>query len=182
MAYELPSQTDSKRYATLASVSIDLRSSDPFARLKELCSQGRYRYSFTWDRFLNGVMIQCEVYYFAQRQRFLLTREARFVPTTDISQAKKVISAILLENLGLGMSEEEPPISETQNTQEETEEFADPPEIERVEKILTRAFNVVRDKVSADAGEANISPMNMMEKAMECMEPFMEALSQPPTE
>jgi hypothetical protein len=129
-------------------------------------------------------MIQCEVYYFAQRQRFLLTREARFIPTTDISQAKKVISAILLENLGLGMSEEEPPASEnTENIHEETEEeFVNPPEMERVEKILARAFNVVRDKVSADAGEANISPMNMMEKAMECMEPFMEALSQPPTE
>jgi len=95
------------RAETIENISISLSSTNPFERLKEFTAQGKYRYSFHWDKFANGVMIECKIYYFLKRKMRTLVKETAWVNTSDLGEAKMVISAILLQNLGLGF--EEPP-------------------------------------------------------------------------
>jgi len=98
-----PSRSDVVRDRT-----IDLTQTDPLLRLRQFCKQGKYKYKIIWDRFQNGMMMECEVWYFlGKKKRHTLTREVQFVYTTDVKEGQRIISAILLQNIGLGFDEDE---------------------------------------------------------------------------
>lgn len=83
-----------------------LYENDPIKRLGELCKKGRYYYSMRWDKFTNGFLMECSLYRDRSR-RNLFYREVRFVENpSNINDAKRVVSAILLDNIGLGVKEE----------------------------------------------------------------------------
>ena len=114
--------------------SLNLVQSDPLKRLGELCKKGGYYYNMSWDIFSNGIMMECTMFHI--RGRYVLYREVRFVENPkNITGAKKVISAILLDNIGLGMEEDisheeeeipykiHPLSTESQNESEEGEDI-----------------------------------------------------------
>ena len=86
---------------------INLTQTDPLDRLQELCKQGNYRYKFNWDKFQNGIMIECELFYFLNRSRRILHQEAKFIKSKDLSHVKRVIATSILQNIGLGINDEE---------------------------------------------------------------------------
>ena len=100
--------------------TISLTQEDPLDRLREFCSQGLYKFHFSWDKFENGIMCELEISYSLNlSSRKVLAKEARFVPGEDIKYAQKVVSAVLLHRLGLGVQEQ---VDETdQKMQEITE-------------------------------------------------------------
>lgn len=86
--------------------NLNLFQVDPLKRLGEFCKKGGYYYNMRWDNFSNGVMMICQIFH--SRRRDMLCREVRFIENPkSITEAKKVISAILLQNIGLGVSEEQ---------------------------------------------------------------------------
>ncbi len=83
---------------------LNLIQSDPLKRLGELCKKGGYYYHMSWDVFSNGIMMECTLFH--SRGRYILCKEVRFVKNPkNITEAKKVVSAILLDNMGLGMED-----------------------------------------------------------------------------
>ena len=46
------------RPVLIGSRKIELTQTDPVLRLRELCTQGKYKYNMAWDKFENGFMIQ----------------------------------------------------------------------------------------------------------------------------
>lgn len=86
-------------------VTLELTKSDPLLRLNELCTQGKYRYKMSWDKFQNGIMITCKFFYIMNRNKYTVLREALFVRTDKVIEAKRTISAVLLDRLDLGESE-----------------------------------------------------------------------------
>lgn len=96
------------RSSLISGRSINLQENDPLDRLKELCKQGKYNYKINWDRFQNGFMCECVIYYSLRRKTTkVLKKEVYWVETDDLLKAQKTVVAILLENLGLGVSEPE---------------------------------------------------------------------------
>lgn len=87
-------------------LEIKLTTSDPLDRLKEFCNQGNYVYHFNWDKFKTGVMCELEISYQIGDKKKTLTKEVRYVPGNDIKYARKVVSAILLERIGLSLTED----------------------------------------------------------------------------
>ena len=84
---------------------IKLTHDDPIERLFQFCQQGGYNPRFTFESFQNGVMCELEV---SKGGENILAKEVRFVQDKDVSYAQKVVAAILLEKIGLGVIEEEP--------------------------------------------------------------------------
>lgn len=83
---------------------ISLVKTDPAERLEEFCSQSnRYHTSYLFSRFENGIMAECSL----ESPHRVICSEAQFVLSTDIEKAKRIISAILLYRLGLGVDEGE---------------------------------------------------------------------------
>ena len=103
------SNTKSQVRDDISSHTIKLTHTDPIKRLKEFCKQGKYFHQINWDRYANGFMFNCEITYNFGRhgysKRRVLAREARWVETDDLMEGKRVIAAILLDNIGLGVSE-----------------------------------------------------------------------------
>lgn len=95
------------RSEIISETELNLSAIKPLERLKEFTSIGKYRYQFHWDKFKNGVMMEGKIYYIFKGKMRTLTKEARWVPTLDIETAKMVISACILQNLGLGFDEPE---------------------------------------------------------------------------
>ena len=90
----------------ISSRSIKLTHSDPVKRLKEFCKKGKYYHQIKWDKYANGFMLECEVSYNLGRhghKRRVLAKEARWVETDNLIEGQRVIAAILLDNLGLGI-------------------------------------------------------------------------------
>lgn len=88
-----------KKYSLLL-----LTENDPLKRLDELRRQGYYNYNIRWTKFSNGLMMECKIY---RNHRNVLIKEAQFVPSPkNIQEAKRVIAAIILDRLGLGVTEE----------------------------------------------------------------------------
>ena len=88
--------------------TINLTQTQPLLRLKELCNQGKYKFDFKWDKFANGYMITCELYFIQiLNSRYILKKEVQWVETKDLDKAKNIICAILLEGLGMGVEDEE---------------------------------------------------------------------------
>jgi len=97
----------SGRSSLVANREIKLTEDDPLKRLKEFCNQGKYHYKINWDRFKNGYMCECTVYYnFKKKTTKVLKKEVFWVETNDLMQAKKTIAAIFLEGIGLGVQTE----------------------------------------------------------------------------
>ena len=97
---------------------------DPLKRLGEFCKKGGYYYNMRWDNFSNGVMMVCQVFHI--RRRDMLCREVRFIENPkSITEAKKVISAVLLQNIGLGVSEDSEEQPDSPERSENSETFSD---------------------------------------------------------
>ena len=97
----------SARSALVSHRQIVLTKNDPLERLKEFCNQGKYHYKINWDKFSNGFMCECTVYYYLKKKSTrILKREAYWVETGDLKEAKETISAIFLESIGLGVPAE----------------------------------------------------------------------------
>lgn len=97
-----------------------LSSEDPLERLEELCSQTTYTHKFTLNRFPGMVACTLEL----NSSDFSLIKKTRFVSIDDGSAneeqyPKKVVAAIVLEELGLGVQ----PTAE-EDTEEKMKEFA----------------------------------------------------------
>lgn len=86
-------------------VTLELTKSDPLLRLNELCTQGKYRYKMSWDKFQNGIMITCKLFYLMNRNKYTVLRDALFVRTDKVIEAKRTISAVVLDRLDLGENE-----------------------------------------------------------------------------
>lgn len=99
------------KYRNLVNTSIKLTEVTPLNRLKEFCKLGKYRYHIFWDKFSNGVLITCEVFYFFKNKRKIIHRETQFV-ICDLSESidypKNIICESFLHNIGLGSSPSEP--------------------------------------------------------------------------
>jgi len=89
----------------ISHIPITLTSVNPFERLKELALQGKYRYRFQWDRFANGFMMDCSLSYFYRKGKKTIVKKTRWIETTDLMEAKNVISAVVLQSIGLGFEE-----------------------------------------------------------------------------
>lgn len=97
------SPVSNSRATRTARRTIALTKQDPIERLKEFCKQSLLQYRFTWDFFSNGILIECSLFFTRYGNKKIdVTREARFVPSTDLSQAQRIVSAVLLDRLGLG--------------------------------------------------------------------------------
>ncbi len=94
----------SERSSITSSRKIELTENDPLKRLKEFCSQGKYHFKINWDRFNNGFVCECTVYYNLKRKSVRpLKKEVYWVETNDLQEAKKTIAAIFLDGIGLGV-------------------------------------------------------------------------------
>lgn len=109
--------------------SINLTREDPLERLEELCEQGLYNYEFHTDEFQNGVMTTLELK--VKGGQTIIIKEARFVKNllsdskeaeTVLVRAKKIVSAILLDKLDLGVVELEKETVEVDQEEYDTKE------------------------------------------------------------
>jgi len=94
------SDKKTQRAATIEHVSIDLTENDPVERLKEFCRQGFYYYKWTWDKFQNGILCDIEIRYKFMNKR-VAAKETKFVFTTELPVAQRIVAKALLEKLGL---------------------------------------------------------------------------------
>ena len=98
-------QRKSYRSRLVEDRTINLIEIEPLLRLKELCNQGKYTYKINWDRFQNGFMCECILYYDMKKRTKVLKKEVFWVETQDLRIAKQTIAAIMLERIGLGVEE-----------------------------------------------------------------------------
>lgn len=96
-------KTVNSRSSQIQNCSIVLTEKEPLARLKQLCRQGKYRFQFSWDRFQNGHMCECQIYYSTSKRgrREQLIKVAQFVETDSHVEAQRVVAEIILSDLGL---------------------------------------------------------------------------------
>lgn len=131
----------------ISSRTIKLTHSDPVKRLKEFCKQGKYYHHMKWDKFANGYMVECEVAYnlgrYGHIRRRILTKEARWVETGDLLEAQRVVAAVLLDNLGVGISED----GEENEIQEEIEEDVSQNFAKASMKAVTGVLNQVTQQL-----------------------------------
>jgi len=93
------------KYRQLSNQKLVLTEKEPLKRLYEFCRIGNYKYHIFWDRFQNGLLITCEVFYFLYKQRKNVHKETQFVTCdNDVNYAKNVVCESFLHNIGLGMS------------------------------------------------------------------------------
>ncbi len=102
----------SSRATLVKEISINLTHEDPVERLKEFCELGKYIFHWNWDKFLTGVMCELEISYQLDAnsrskgdRRKILAKESRYISSAegDLTHAQKVVAAILLDRLGLGV-------------------------------------------------------------------------------
>lgn len=94
------------KYRSLINTELSLTKTEPYDRLKQFCKLGNYRYHIFWDKFSNGVLITCEVFYFINRQKKIIHRETQFVlcDNKNINYPKNIICESFLHNLGLSQN------------------------------------------------------------------------------
>ena len=101
---------------------IKLTHTDPVKRLKEFCKQGKYYHQIKWDKYANGFMFECDVTYnLGRNKRRVLVKEVRWVETDNLTEGQRVIAAILLDRLGLGVTDEE----ENENLENDNSDIKD---------------------------------------------------------
>lgn len=144
--------------------SIILTRGDPLERLEEFCEQGLYEYEFHNDEFQNGVISCLEL---KLKGGQTIIKEARFVKILSsddkegeslLVRAKKTVTAVLLDRLGLGVSENEegPEVQpEIELDTQEDEEGDDDDDMdirfqELASKGLNAAFEVLNKVMSSD--------------------------------
>ncbi len=136
--------------SNISSRSIKLTHSDPIKRLKEFCRAGKYYHQIKWDKYANGFMFECEVTYNLGRhghnRRRVLIKEVRWVETDNLIEGQRVIAAILLDNIGLGVpggfSDEE----------ESDEEFPSEDFAKASMKAVTGVLNHVSQQLDNEGG------------------------------
>jgi len=132
----------------ISSRTIKLTHSDPIKRLKEFCKQGKYYHQIKWDKFANGFMIECEVFYnlgsYGHNKRRVLTKEVRWVEKDDLLESKRVIAAILLDNLGVGVSDD------SENNEEIEEDVS-----QDFAKAVTGVLNQVSQQLDNEEGDTD---------------------------
>ena len=96
------------RSSRTADLEINLTATDPIDRIKEFCNQGNYIFHYNWDKFKTGVMCELEITYQLGDKRVGLTKEVRYIQTDDVRHAQRIVSAILLERIGLAVEESIP--------------------------------------------------------------------------
>lgn len=147
-----PSRQKSANRATKTiNRTIALTQQDPIERLKEFCKQGLYKYRFTWDIFANGTMCECVLYISKYgSKRIDIAKEARFVASTELTEVKRVVSAVLLDRLGLGDdSEFEIDIEDEPNPQTPLEEVHD---------FARKAMKMASNMVTTQLANLDVSP------------------------
>lgn len=138
----------------ISSRSIKLTHTDPIKRLKEFCKAGKYYHHIKWDKFANGFMFECEVVYnlgrYGHNRRRVLVKEVRWVETDNLIEGQRVIAAILLDNLGLGVPDD----GECEGEEE----------IEDISQDFTKAVTGVLNQVSQqlDNEEGDKDPLLSM--------------------
>jgi hypothetical protein len=124
-----PYVTQSERAKNIAEMHIHLTEEDPINRLEQLAKQGDYTYHFSWDKFANGFMCELELSYQLdprkKTSKKLLWKEVRFVEGLDLYHTKRVVAAILIDRLGLGVPEPEEPEPEMTEAETKMQEIAD---------------------------------------------------------
>lgn len=127
------------RVRALKKVDLVLESTDPLERLSELEKKGRYNVKFNWDEFGNGIIAICEVYYIINKKKKMVAHGSTFVPTDEVEHAKKVVAALVLDRMNLGVSDEE-----MEYLYSSSEEMEDPLLEEMEEKIGEMGTKVMR--------------------------------------
>ncbi len=85
---------------------INLTEIDPLKRLQQFCTQGNYTFKINWNKFDNGFICECTVYYnLKRRSSRLLKKEVKWVETYSVNEAKRTIASIFLDNIGLPYKE-----------------------------------------------------------------------------
>lgn len=87
---------------------INLTHTTPVARLGQLCSQGKYKYIFFFDRFENGVMMTCEFFKYINNRRVIVLTESVYCPLQKddrLDDARNKVAHQLLTRLGLSQSD-----------------------------------------------------------------------------
>ena len=142
----------------ISSRSIKLTHTDPIKRLKKFCKAGKYYHQIKWDKYANGFMFECEVAYNLGRhghnRRRVLIKEVRWVETDNLIEGQRVIAAILLDNIGLGVPNG---FSDEEESDEElpSEDFA-----KASMKAVTGVLNHVSQQL--DNEEGNKDPLLSM--------------------
>lgn len=83
---------------------INLTHTTPVARLGQLCSQGKYKYIFFFDRFENGVLMTCEFFKYINNRRVIVLTESVYCPLQKddrLDDARNRVAYQLLARLGL---------------------------------------------------------------------------------
>jgi hypothetical protein len=94
--HPIPTNINNRR-----NIHIILKQNDPLKRLIELCKKGGYYYKMNWNIFANGIMMECSLHHIHGRK--LLYKEVKFIENVkNVENAKRDISSILLNNIGLG--------------------------------------------------------------------------------
>jgi hypothetical protein len=178
------------KFRQLSNRTLSLKEKIPIQRLFELCRIGSYRYHFHWDRFSNGIMITCELFYFLNRQKKIVHRETQFVESKDIHYAKNVICESLLHNIGLGFTISD---SEEYNLSSESEENSsfsfDEDDVENIikeelqsgmsstlNKVMEQTGHTIQDMITDTTDENTKEMGKMLSSLMSGQEPDKETM------
>ena len=94
--------TGSDRISTLAERQLTATGENPLTDLKEICKTGMYISRFNWDKFLNGIMLTCEVFYYLDNKKHSLIKKTKFFhETTDLKACKVELAGSILSEIGI---------------------------------------------------------------------------------
>lgn len=96
-----------KRPQQIKNRNIRLLEINPQLRLQQFCNQGLYKNIFTWDKFNNGIMCQCDIFYKINNKLTTIISRSYFSHGLDVEFAKNRVAAIILNEIGLGVEENE---------------------------------------------------------------------------
>ena len=86
----------------LKEINLVLEENDPLKRLSELCDKGKYKYRFTWDKFKNGIMCTCEIYYFINKNKRIVISKSSWISTHRLNEAQSYTASVVLSALKFG--------------------------------------------------------------------------------
>lgn len=74
---------------------------DSIKVLEKLCSLGRYGHKLHWDKFANGTMATCEIFYELNGRRRMIIQRARFYRKGGVEEAKRKIARDVVQRLNI---------------------------------------------------------------------------------
>ena len=156
------------RMSVISARTINLVQTNPLKRLRELCKQGKYSYKFKWDKFNNGMMMKCELYYNKKNRKYITCQETQFIFTTNVSEAQEIISAVLLHSIGLGVEEDASPAPE-ESTRMGVKDMG--------MKAFGELFDVISKSANPSAPQTDERPTSEMSPSEELRQMGMNAVS-----